>query len=160
MSWRPAFGALHDLDEKVKRAPWKRASAASTPEPQSAPGVSIDLRRARELRRQLGAGALTAHLGHAVVPVGAIQRARSAADGAHAGEALGTGASIAPRRALRRPRPDGPLFTSTGIQDRVPDGGAARRQAAERHRRFTGLHAPKWPAEILGEISPARQARR
>jgi hypothetical protein len=74
----------------------------------------------------------------------------------NAGEALGTGASIALLGApSAAPGLTAPLFTSTvqfktvfqmeellaGKQPSATDG-------------FTGLHAPKWPAEILGEIKP------
>jgi hypothetical protein len=72
----------------------------------------------------------------------------------NAGEALGTGASIAfAGAASANPSLTAPLFTSTvqftnlsKMEDMI-----AGEQPTERGG-FTGLHAPKWPAETFGSI--------
>ena len=74
----------------------------------------------------------------------------------NAGEALGTGASIAfGGAASASPSLTAPLYTSTvqflnmgKMEDMI-----AGKQPIEKDG-FTGLHAPKWPAETLGPLKP------
>ena len=72
----------------------------------------------------------------------------------NAGEALGTGASIAFAGApSASPSLTAPLYTSTLQIDTLfkMEDMIAGKQPTERDG-FTGLHAPKWPAETFGKI--------
>ena len=72
----------------------------------------------------------------------------------NAGEALGTGASIAFAGApSANPSLTAPLYTSTVQFTTIfkMEEMIAGKQPSERDG-FTGLHAPKWPAETLGPI--------
>ena len=136
---------------------------ARRPEPHRQPGVLDRPRPARELRGQLGAGALSPHLGYAVVPLGAVQRVDRPADGAQRRRGAGhRRVHRACRRGLGQPQPDGaPVHVDRAGRHPVQDGGDDRRQAADRARWF---HRPARAQVAGGNLRPdqdrARRARR
>jgi len=73
----------------------------------------------------------------------------------NAGEALGTGASVLLQGAPSSAAPmTAPLFSSTMQVDtlfKMEELLAGKQQPHEKQR-FDGLHAPKWPTDILGPI--------
>ena len=120
-------------------------------------------RQARELRRQHGAGALSPHLGSAVVRLGAIQRLDRAADGAQCRARQLLQARASPIRPLiLEDLPTGCRAPSTAptsttyprsVPHAVQDGRHARRQAAQRrrrHRRLPDEQALLVPAKSAG----------